>query len=134
MENVIVHMGSLSQPSWSGPRHQCVHLARTARSSVCWHTVTTRGHGQCARRGAELNGKPVAQIPHRRQENDPWNSADALLHRNLEGDGGNRVVSGVELGSVVALGVEKGNDVEGVGDSVLLLHKQEEDMRKRFGH
>jgi hypothetical protein len=30
----------------------------------------------------------------------------------------------------VALGVEEGNDVEGVGDGVLLLHKEEGDMRK----
>jgi hypothetical protein len=67
-------------------------------------------------------------------ENDPWHSANTPLHRNIQGDGGNGVLTGEELGSVVALGVKEGNDIEGVRDGVLLLHTQEGDVRKQLGH
>jgi hypothetical protein len=40
-------------------------------------------------------------------ENDPWHSANTPLHRNIQGDGGNGVLTGEELGSVVALGVKE---------------------------
>jgi hypothetical protein len=35
---------------------------------------------------------------------------------------------------VVALKDREGKGLEGVGDGVLLLHKQEEDVRKQLGH
>jgi predicted RecA/RadA family phage recombinase len=56
------------------------------------------------------------------------------LHWNLELDGGKSVLTGVEFGSVVALDVKEGNNVDRVRDGVLLLHKQEGDVRKRLGH
>jgi hypothetical protein len=68
------------------------------------------------------------------RENDPWHSANAPLHWDLKGDGSNGVLSRFELSSVLALDVEEGNGVEGVGDGVLLLHTQEGDVRKRHGH
>jgi hypothetical protein len=51
----------------------------------------------------ELIGEPVAQIPHRWQENDPWHSVNAPLHQNLEGGSSNGVLTRVDLSSVLAL-------------------------------
>jgi hypothetical protein len=58
----------------------------------------------------------------------------APLHWNLHKLAGTGVLTGAELSSAELGGERNGNGVEGVGDGVMLLHKQEGDMRKRFGH
>jgi hypothetical protein len=56
------------------------------------------------------------------------------LHWSLEGESSSWVLTRVELGSVVALGIEEGNSSEKVRDGVLLLHKQGEAIRNQCGH
>jgi hypothetical protein len=53
-----------------------------------------------------------------------------LLHQNLERNSSSGVPTGVELRSAKLGGDKKGNDVEGIRDGDLLLHRQGEDMRK----
>jgi hypothetical protein len=53
---------------------------------------------------------------------------------SLEGESGSGVLTRVEAGSAVALGVEEGTTVKKVGDLVLLLHMQGEAIRNQCGH
>jgi hypothetical protein len=50
---------------------------------------------------------------------------------SLEGESGSGVLTRVEPGSAVALGVEEGTTVKKVGDLVLLLHMQGEAIRNQ---
>jgi hypothetical protein len=88
------------------------------------HAVTVPGHGPCTRRGASLSGSTEH---HRRQGLRHLQGPSYMpLHRSLERESSSGVLTGVELDSVVVLGIEERNDRKNVGDGVLLLHKQEE--------
>jgi hypothetical protein len=56
-------------------------------------------------------------------------SAIAPLHQNLHKQVGKRVLTRTAVGSVVVLSIEEGNGSKRVGGGIVLLHKQEEDIR-----
>jgi hypothetical protein len=62
-----------------------------------------------------LAGYTVADFWKQQRENNLWHMANLPLHQNLRGDDGSEVLTGAELSSVVALGVEEGNDIKRLG-------------------
>jgi hypothetical protein len=79
-----------------------------------------------------LGGSTATQTPHRRWRNKLRNSAIVSLQQNLKGNDGKEVLTGAELGPAETWrrGEEEQHGVDGeVGDGVLLLQGQVEDMR-----
>jgi gas vesicle protein len=53
------------------------------------------------------------------------------LHQNLYEQAEKGILTGAAVGSVVVLSVRKESGIEGVRNGVLLLHKQEEDIKNQ---